>query len=106
MDGPAPLPLKTVQVEGPGGRMVINETDLLEYEGKGYNLVEEDPDNPHDPVKKATSGEPPTYNFGKHKNADLIQFAKDAGIPHEGVVRTKLIEALTAAKFDPTPAKE
>lgn len=35
--------LKTVEVEGPAGRIVINEKDLPDYKERGYDLVKEEP---------------------------------------------------------------
>lgn len=34
--------LKTVEVEGPAGRIVINEKDLSDYKERGYDLVKEE----------------------------------------------------------------
>lgn len=44
--------LKTVEVEGPAGRIVINEKDLSDYKERGYDLVKEEEPAPAPAPKK------------------------------------------------------
>lgn len=93
--------LKTVEVVGPGGRTVINESDLETYLKKGYQVldaVEPEADVPDEDEEPSDLRE----LFESHKIVDLKLFAKQAGIKGgDQMNKADLIEALVGSGYKP-----
>lgn len=82
--------LKTIEMFGKKGRLVVNEKDRQEWERKGYS------------TKKPKAGnQTGTIDFSKYTDEKLLDFAAQAGIPGTIKKREILIQKLNEAGFDP-----
>lgn len=86
--------VNTIAVTGPAGRVVINESDLAEWQANGYKVENEKP-NPNG------SGD-----WSEYTDEQLLDLAAQAGIPGTVKKRETLIAKLTEKGFTPGKVNE
>lgn len=85
-------PIPTLTVVGPGGELIINESDLEQYRDKGYK------------VKGEKTPAPVKYDFSKHELTELQTMAAEAKIEKfASMDKPTLIKALEKSGFTPKP---
>jgi len=101
--------VKTVELVGPGGRVVVNETDRETYIKKGYKPLEAvDPESEESEESDSESDdESRTVDdlyelFESHKIVDLKRFAKLANIKGgDQMNKAELVRVLTESGYKP-----
>jgi len=104
--------LPTIMVEGPAGRIRINETDLEKYESRGYKLAKTKPadEKPAD-EKPAETEEVETKPadiparlevLSKMNMTDLKELGKKLEVEKVSTLaKTELVDAIMAIEFKP-----
>ena len=101
-------PIPTVAIEGPKGRLVINQCDLSVWRAKGYRLEgeavpepqgdgNEDPANPEEPSQEYERIELETWTVHELRaEAQRVGLSEVKGIPVGQMKKSDLVEALRA----------
>lgn len=104
----ASQPIPTVEIDGPGGRRIINQEDLPTWQRKGYKTLaaagKAASPATQDPSKKVASGENPAlrYDWNSMSIPEMSELAEAQGykVP-AGLRKPELIQFMIDNRISP-----